>query len=162
MRILLSIVSVIAVAGCSTSSIDPIATGSTYSSVLGPTVPHSGVKIVKEDGGGYVAAYATAMARFERLDTQVRFAGRCDSACTMYLGLSEENMCIEPGAFFRFHAPKAGSERATRQAARILFSRYPEWAKEWIDDHGGLSHQLITMDYAYASKFIRKCGRIVG
>jgi hypothetical protein len=112
---------------------------------------------ISNNSGGYIVEYALRMASINRSGAKVRFTGRCASACTMFLGLPAHKMCIAPGASFRFHMPQAGSVRATHQAKRFLYRQYPGWVRSWIASRGGLSRSLITMDYSYASKFIRAC-----
>jgi hypothetical protein len=38
-----------------------------------------------------------------------------------------------------------------------LMRKYPGWVKSWIARNGGLSGRLVTMNYSYASKFLRRC-----
>ena len=119
--------------------------------------PHTKTITIRNNSGGNVARFAIRAASMERSGTNVRFAGRCDSACTLYLGLPRSQTCISPGAFFRFHAPTARSARAAGAAQRFMYARYPGWVRSWIAAKGGMTRQLITMDYAYASNFIKQC-----
>ncbi len=112
---------------------------------------------ISNNSGGYIVEYALRMASINRSGAQVKFTGRCASACTMYLGLPAHKMCIAPGASFRFHMPQARSARVTHQAKRFLYRQYPRWVRSWIASRGGLSRSLIMMDYSYASRFIRAC-----
>jgi hypothetical protein len=112
---------------------------------------------ISNDTGGYIIEYALRMALMNRTGSKVRFTGRCASACTMFLGLPAYKMCIAPGASFQFHMPRASSGRVAHQVKRFLYRNYPGWVRSWITSHGGLSRRLITMDYRYASKFIKGC-----
>jgi len=112
---------------------------------------------VKGDSGGNIAQYVIRTEEYRAAQTQVSFAGRCDSACTLYLGLAPEQICIRRHAYFRFHAPIANSARAQRMAMAVLMERYPDWVKDWIFLQGGLTRRLMTMDYKYASRFIPAC-----
>lgn len=105
--------------------------------------------------------YSVAMLKLQESGTKVKFAGRCDSACTVYLALPRDQICITPGAAFGFHAPHAATPEASRVAQDYLLERYPEWVKTWIAGRGGLSGKLITMDYAYASKFLDRCDQVL-
>jgi hypothetical protein len=112
---------------------------------------------VDGDSGGNIAEYIIRTEGYRIAQTQVSFAGRCDSACTLYLNLVPEQICLERGAYFRFHAPVAGSERVEQMAMAVMLERYPDWVTDWIFMQGGLTHRLMTMDYAYARQFVRPC-----
>jgi hypothetical protein len=119
--------------------------------------PPSNQISISNNSGGNIAQFALHMSAINRSGAEVRFAGRCDSACTMYLGLPQHKVCIAPGAYFRFHMPQARSAQTTNLAKRFLYRKYPEWVRSWIASRGGLSRSLITMDYGYARRFIRPC-----
>ena len=112
---------------------------------------------ISNNSGGNIAQFALHMSAINRSNTKVRFTGRCDSACTMYLGLPQHKICIAPGAYFRFHMPQARSARTTNLATRFLYQKYPGWVRSWIASQGGLSTSLIAMDYSYAKRFIQPC-----
>jgi hypothetical protein len=112
---------------------------------------------VKGDNGGNIAQYILNTEEYRAAQTQVSFAGRCDSACTLYLGLAPEQICIRPQAYFRFHAPTAKSQSVQGLAMAVLMERYPDWVRDWILLRGGLTRRLMTMDAAYARQFVRPC-----
>ena len=109
------------------------------------------------NSGGMIVLFALKVAEYRDAGTLVKFAGRCDSACTLFLSLPKEQTCIKPGAYFRFHSPSARSSRSERSARTFLMGKYPDWVRSWIQEKGGLSHHLFRMDYAYASQFIPSC-----
>jgi hypothetical protein len=115
---------------------------------------------ISNNSGGNIAAFALSVANYRSSGTLVKFDGRCDSACTLFLGLPSQQTCINRGASFRFHAPHSGSARSVQIAQAYLMRRYPVWVRSWIGRHNGLTSTLITMDYSYASKFIRTCDSI--
>jgi hypothetical protein len=115
---------------------------------------------ISNNSGGMIALFALHVAEFREAGTFIEFSGRCDSACTLFLSLPEDQTCVSPGAYFRFHAPSARSSRAARMAQTFMMDQYPDWVRSWIAEKGGLSHQLFTMDYAYASHFIPSCENI--
>jgi hypothetical protein len=112
---------------------------------------------VNGDSGGNIAQYLVRTEEYRDAQTLVSFEGRCDSACTLYLSLAPEQICIGQNAYFRFHAPIAKSQRVQRMAIQVLMERYPYWVQDWIFQQGGLTRHLMTMDYAYASQFIQPC-----
>ena len=109
------------------------------------------------NSGGVIVLFALKVAEYRDAGTLVKFSGRCDSACTLFLSLPKQQMCIGPGAYFRFHAPSARSSRSERSAQAFLMTKYPDWVRSWIQGKGGLSSRLFKMDYAYASRFIPSC-----
>jgi hypothetical protein len=124
--------------------------------LFGPSRQQNYVRIAG-DRGGYVVQYALRMLKLQQSGKLVQFAGRCDSACTIYLALPRSQTCISPGASFRFHAPYGAGSRGNHFARMYMLNSYPGWVRSWINSKGGLSSRLITMDYAYASKFMRTC-----
>lgn len=115
---------------------------------------------ISNNSGGNIAAFAVTLADYRGAGTLVRFNGRCDSACTLFLGLPARQTCISQGAFFRFHSPSASSMRSERLAQAYLMRKYPSWVRAWIARKNGLTHQLIIMDYSYASRFMQTCDTI--
>jgi hypothetical protein len=109
------------------------------------------------DSGGVVVSYALNMLKLKRSGKEVRFAGRCASACTLYLALPRHQTCIASGASFRFHAPYASNSKGNEIAQAYLLKNYPGWVRSWIDKNGGLSDRVLVMDYRYAKKFMRVC-----
>jgi hypothetical protein len=112
---------------------------------------------VSDNSGGNIAQYLARTEEYRETQTQVSFEGRCDSACTLYLSLAPEQICIGQNAYFRFHSPIANSQRVQRMAIQVLMERYPYWVQDWIFQQGGLTRHFMTMDYAYASQFIQPC-----
>lgn len=112
------------------------------------------------NSGGVIVLFALKVAEYRDAGMLVKFSGKCDSACTLFLSLPKQQMCINPGAYFRFHAPSARSSRSERSAQAFMMTKYPVWVRSWIQGRGGLSSRLFRMDYAYASRFIPSCGVI--
>ena len=104
-----------------------------------------------------IAKYALAVKKAERENRFVRFVGRCDSACTLYLSLSAKRTCVGPRSSFGFHLPYGVSPRAVAVARDYMLGRYPAWVRNWIRNNGGLSSRLKTMPYSYARRFIPEC-----
>lgn len=113
---------------------------------------------VADNSGGSVASFVQHARSLQAAGTQVRFTGRCDSACTLLMALPARQTCIKPGAYFRFHAPISGDPRMARLTQRYMMMKYPSWVRSFIERRGGLTAQLVRMDYDYASRFMRSCG----
>jgi hypothetical protein len=112
---------------------------------------------VSDEPGGYILDFALRMLTWRQNGTAVRFTGRCDSACTLYLALPYEQTCVAEGASFRFHAPTAEAGQASEVAQHYMLNTYPGWVKSWIDAMGGLTGELITMNFEYARRHMRVC-----
>lgn len=112
---------------------------------------------ISNNSGGQIAHYALRVSTARQAGAKVVFAGRCDSACTLYLSLPKRHTCIQPGAAFGFHLPYGASQRNNKVAAKYLLRKYPSWVRSWIAAKGGLTSSLKTMGYAYASRFIPRC-----
>jgi hypothetical protein len=123
-------------------------------------VPRTGSEhVIRYDRGGYVIDYAIDMLKMEKSRRPVKFAGRCDSACTIYLGLQKAQTCITPAAKFGFHLPFGSDRRGNKVAASFMMKKYPKWVHNWLKENGGLSAELKVMPYSYASQYIKPCGR---
>lgn len=116
---------------------------------------------IGSDRGGYVINYGLRMLRWRQNGTQVKFSGKCQSACTLYLGLASRQTCISPGASFSFHLPYGSSKRGNKVARDFMMRNYPGWVRSWIRSQGGLSSGMKTMGYGYASRFIKPCGSAI-
>ena len=119
--------------------------------------PRANQLTIRNNSGGNVARFAMRVGDVRRQGALVRFAGRCDSACTLYLGLPGSQMCVTRGASFRFHAPYMRSGKTSQSAQRFMYASYPGWVRNWIASRGGLSRRLIRMDYEYARRFLPEC-----
>jgi len=121
--------------------------------------PFSGFRglTIRGDRGGQVIQYALQMKRLERSGSKVRFAGRCDSACTLYLALPRSQTCVMSGATFGFHLPYGVSREGNRIAANYMMRNYPGWVKSWIRANGGLNGRIKTMSYSYARQYLPTC-----
>jgi len=108
--------------------------------------------------GGQVLGFARQALKWKRNGTRVRFSGRCASACTLYLSLAPKKMCITPSASFHFHAPYGANAKGNRGAKAYMLRTYPSWVRSYISNKGGLSSRMISMNYGYASRFIKTCG----
>ena len=115
------------------------------------------VVLISNNSGGNIAAFAADAAGYRSSGTSLQFTGRCDSACTLFLGLPSRQICVAPGAYFRFHSPSGVPARAEHVAQNYLMRKYPGWVRAWIGHNHGLSRQLMTMNYGYASQFVKTC-----
>jgi hypothetical protein len=115
---------------------------------------------IGDNSGGTIADFAISTAQYRNDGTRISFTGQCDSACTLFLSLPTAQTCVSHGATFRFHAPFGVSPRAQATATAYLLRSYPNWVRNWIAQKHGLTRELLTMDYAFASKFMRSCDAV--
>jgi hypothetical protein len=117
----------------------------------------SNAHTVREDNGGRIIDYAIKMKRMERDRRAIRFDGRCDSACTLFLALPASNACVTPRARFGFHLPNGSSPKANSEAASFLLNSYPGWVRNWLQSNGGLTNQLKVMPYEFVRRHLGDC-----
>jgi len=107
---------------------------------------------VYDDHGGIVPDYDAHWAEMARRGADVRIVGPCQSACTVLLGhIPRDHICVTPEARFGFHLAKV--ERSTE----ILWNAYDPDIRQWINDHGGLTHDFIWMSAPDTYRYFKKC-----
>jgi hypothetical protein len=108
------------------------------------------VRIVN-DLGGEVSSYVLKFKRVRATGGRIIIDGPCLSACTLLTGIVPRNrVCITKRAVLGFHAASyyddvSRSLVPTRAGTRLLMRHYPHDVRAWIDHHGGLRPQLMTM-----------------
>jgi hypothetical protein len=107
---------------------------------------------VYDDHGGIVPEYDARWAELARRGVDVRIIGPCQSACTILLGhIPRDHICVTPEARFGFHLAKV--ERSTA----MLWAAYDSDIRQWINAHGGLTHDFIWMGAPDIYNYFRKC-----
>jgi hypothetical protein len=111
----------------------------------------SAIMRIVDDQGGQVGKYFQAFAKVRSSGERVVVDGNCLSACTMVLGLVPFNqLCATPRARFGFHTASilngAGQPIASAMATQALWNIYPTSVQRWINQHGGLSGQMIYLE----------------
>jgi len=81
---------------------------------------------VRGNPGGQIVVFALHVAELRAAAEQVRFEGACDSACTLYLSLPADQLCITARASFGFHLPYGVGAQQNAVAANYLISQYPD------------------------------------
>ncbi|RRI06422.1 hypothetical protein EH240_03890 [Mesorhizobium tamadayense] len=121
------------------------------------TLP-ANAETVRSNPGGQIVIFALHVAELRAAEELVEFDGECDSACTLYLSLPAEQLCITPRASFGFHLPYGVGSQQNTVAAQYLISQYPDWVRQWIEEHGGLSHTIVRMEADEVAKHLPLCG----
>ena len=115
------------------------------------TVPDlaSAPVVVVDDAGGGIAERAGELQRLRASGRPVVIAGRCASACTLYLSLGQT--CITSRAVLMFHAPSDPG------LSPIFLAMYPDGIRDWISAHGGLGPRVLVLPAAVAAAWIPTC-----
>jgi|SRR4051794_30834047 hypothetical protein len=83
--------------------------------------------------GGYFTRYDTIVARFNRSGELFRIEGRCQSACTLFLGI--RNVCIERGASLGLHGGRGGKGEISVSSTRHMRAAYNPALRRYLDEH---------------------------
>jgi len=119
---------------------------------------------IVNDRGGTLVKYFQAFTRVRSTGERVVVDGDCLSACTMLLGLLPSNqICATPRARFGFHVASivnhAGQLVASAKDTQALWEIYPPSVQRWINEHGGLSRQMIYMGGRELNRVVAACDR---
>jgi len=107
---------------------------------------------VYDDHGGLVPEYDAHWAQVAARGVSVRIVGPCQSACTVLLGhIPRDHICVMPEARFGFHLAK------TERSTAILWGAYDNDIRQWINAHGGLTHDFIWMGAPDIYNYFRRC-----
>jgi hypothetical protein len=108
------------------------------------------VRIVN-DPGGEVSSYVERFQEMRATGERIVIDGPCLSACTLLTGLiPRDHVCVTSRAVLGFHAASYCDDASrslvpTREGSRLVMRLYPPAIRSWIDRHGGLRPQLITL-----------------
>lgn len=119
-------------------------------SVLATCAAYADVRIVS-DPGGEVSSYIQKFQQMRESGQHVVIDGPCLSACTLLTGIIPHNrICVTSRAVLGFHAASYYDDASrslvpTRRGSRLVMHYYPRAIRAWINRHGGLTPQLITL-----------------
>ena len=106
---------------------------------------------ILSDPGGEVSSYLRAFHEMRASGERIVIDGPCLSACTLLTGIvPRDHVCVTRRAVLGFHAASyyndvSRSPVPTRAGTRLVMRLYPPEIRAWIDRHGGLTPQLMTM-----------------
>jgi len=115
------------------------------------------------DPGGEVSSYVQKFHEVRDSGQSVVIDGPCLSACTLLTGIIPRNrICVTSRAVLGFHAASyyddvSRSLVPTRRGSRLVMRFYPPEIRAWINRHGGLTPQLITLRGRELSALYRTC-----
>ena len=124
--------------------------------------PASATMRIVDDRRGQVGKYLQAFAKVRSTGERVVIDGDCLSACTLVLGLVPSNqICATSRARFGFHAASIrnyeGRLVTSVKATQAVWNVYPASVRHWIDQHGGLSRQMIYMEGRSLDGIVATC-----
>jgi hypothetical protein len=131
-------------------------------SALVTSAAFADVRIVS-DPGGEVSTYIQKYHAMRASGQHVVIDGPCLSACTLLTGIIPRNhICVTQRAVLGFHAASYYDDASrslvpTRRGSRLVMRLYPPAIRAWIDRHGGLTPQLITLRGRALSALYRTC-----
>jgi hypothetical protein len=120
------------------------------------------VRIIN-DPGGKVSSYLRTFYEMRASGERIVIDGPCLSACTLLTGIVPRNhVCITNRAVLGFHAASYYNDVSrslvpTRAGSQLVMRLYPPEIRAWINRHGGLTPQLITMRGRDLAAFYPPC-----
>lgn len=107
---------------------------------------------ITDDRGGLLFLYQQKWDKLALRHPDVRITGICLSACTVLLGyVPRKNICVTEKGVLGFHL--ATMQFATKQ----LLEAYPDDIKAWIDQHGGLTYDVLWLQAPEIFHYFQKC-----
>jgi hypothetical protein len=118
---------------------------------------------ILNDPGGEVSSYLRTFYEMRASGERIVIDGPCLSACTLLTGIvPRDHVCVTNRAVLGFHAASYYNDVSrslvpTRAGTRLVMRLYPPEIRAWINQHGGLSPQLITMRGRDLAAFYPPC-----
>src|SRR5260370_5607513 len=106
---------------------------------------------IMNDPGGEVSSYLRTFYEMRASGERIVIDGPCLSACTLLTGIvPRDHVCITNRAVLGFHAASYYNDVSrslvpTRAGTRLVMRLYPSEIRAWINRHGVLTPQLVTM-----------------
>ena len=107
--------------------------------------------IIEHDAGGRVGEYLRRVHDAKAIHVLVKINGDCFSACTLYLGLPRDQVCITSNARLGFH------HASPAQFDGVLLANYPLVITHWIEHDGGLTYDLKYLGYPELKTLYKTC-----
>jgi hypothetical protein len=126
------------------------------------SVASADMRIVN-DPGGEVSAYVQRFDEVRDSGQRVVIDGPCLSACTLFTGIvPRDQVCVTSRAVLGFHAASYYDDTSrslvpTREGSRVVMRLYPPDIRAWINRHGGLTPQLITLRGRELTALYHRC-----
>src|SRR5882724_11685560 len=106
-------------------------------------------------GGGRFSSYDPIIAQYNASGEEFRIVGRCQSSCTLFLGI--RNVCVERNAVLLFHAAHLVSDPNKTPVEHLtnhLRAMYTPSLVSYLDSHGYLRRvQFHSISGAQMARF---------
>ena len=118
---------------------------------------------ITNDPGGEVSSYVQKFQEMRETGERIVIDGPCLSACTLLTGIvPRDHVCVTARAVLGFHAASYYDDASrslvpTREGSRVVMRLYPTEIRSWINRHGGLRPQLITLSGRDLTALYRTC-----
>jgi hypothetical protein len=118
---------------------------------------------IANDPGGEVSSYVRKYQAMRAAGERMVIDGPCLSACTLFTGIiPRDHVCVTERAALGFHAASyyddvSRSLVPTRQGTRYVMRLFSPQVRAWIDRHGGLTPQIITMRGSELAALYQPC-----
>jgi hypothetical protein len=118
---------------------------------------------ITNDPGGEVSSYVQKFQEMRASGERIVIDGPCLSACTLLTGLvPRDHVCVTSRAVLGFHAASYYDDASqslvpTREGSRVVMQLYPAEIRLWINRHGGLRPQLLTLRGRELTAFYHTC-----
>ena len=105
-------------------------------------IPPPSIVSIADDHGGAVWEYVSRASQWRASGVRVRLSGACYSACTVYLSLGPQRLCVAPNAVFGFHQAYypgrfgAPQDDVIRGATAAMYQSYPASVRGWLGPKG--------------------------
>jgi hypothetical protein len=106
---------------------------------------------IVNDAGGEVSEYVQKFHELRKAGEHLVIDGPCLSACTLFTGIiPHDHVCVTRHAVLGFHAASYFDDARhtlvpTRQGTQVIMRLYPPEIRDWIERHGGLKPQIMTL-----------------
>ena len=133
-----------------------------YGMLLIASTALADVRIIN-DPGGKVSSYLRTFYEMRASGERIIIDGPCLSACTLLTGIvPRDHVCVTRRAVLGFHAASYYNDVSrslvpTRAGSQLVMRLYPPEIRAWINRHGGLTPQLITMRGRDLAAFYPPC-----
>ena len=118
---------------------------------------------IGSDPGGEVSSYIRRFHQIRKSGERVVIDGPCLSACTLLTGIIPKNwVCVTSRAVLGFHAASYYDDASrslvpTAEGSQLVMRLYPQDIRSWINQHGGLTPQLLTLRGSELAEFYPAC-----
>jgi hypothetical protein len=124
-----------------------------------PAIECSNPCIIEDDGGGIIDLYQAQARQMAAGHTSVIVDGPCMSACTIFIDIDRNNVCLTDRALLGYHKSRLEDDTGKVTFGEIDYET--PGLNKYIEDHGGLpdpdSGHLLMLNSYEASKFYRSC-----